>query len=186
MLKKFSTLAFILILTTTLTACGDQYRVEHEGMPEGLKTKLEQQVETGEEMLTAAEDDSAKEKALLEIAFANEQLGYFDKAIPFYKKILEINPNHFPALNNLGVIYEEVGEFETSAKYYGRLLEANPSNTAVFADAIKALLAAGKTENAQTNLENFARYNKDSEGIQGFISGQFELIRKARDGSIGH
>jgi tetratricopeptide (TPR) repeat protein len=179
MLKKISTFAVVLIFAITLTACGNKYRVEREGMPEGLKIKLEQQIQIGEELLATAENDSEKIKALLEIAFANEQLGIFDKAIPTYKKLIEIDPNHFPALNNLGVMYEEVGEFETSAKYYGRLLEANPSNTAVFSDAIRVLISAGKFDDAQTNLESFARYNKDNDSLQSFISGQFELIREA-------
>jgi len=184
MFRKICTLAFVLIITSTLVACGDKYRVEREGMPEGLKTKLEQQIDIGEEMLAAAEDDSATEKALLEIAFANEQLGYFDEAIPTYKKILEINPAHFPALNNLAVMYEEVGEFKTAAKYYGQLLEANPNNTEVFSDAIRALVSANHFDDAQTNLENFIRYNQNSENsdpkMTKFISSQFEFIRNAR------
>ena len=152
--------------------------------PEELKTKLEEQISIGEEMLVEAEDDSAQEKALLEIAFANEQLGYFDEAIPVYKKILKNNSTHFPALNNLAVMYEEVGEFETAAKYYGQLLEANPNNTEVFSDAIRALVSANHFEDAQINLENFVRYNQNSENsdpkMTKFISDQFEFIRNAR------
>ena len=172
----------IITFAFTLTACGSKYHVEREGMPEALKTRLEEQIKKGEEMLSIAEDDSATMTALLEIAFGNEHLGYFDKAIPHYKEILKIDPNHFPALNNLGVMHEEVGEYETSAKYYGRLLEANPSNTQVFDDAIRALLAAGKHEDAQANLESFSRYNQDSadENLSKFISDQFEKIRNAK------
>jgi tetratricopeptide (TPR) repeat protein len=179
-MRKIFSLALILIFTITLTACGSKYRVEREGMPEELKTRLENQIVSGEEMLVAAEDDSAKAKALLEIAFANEQLGYFDEAIPVYKKILTTDPNHFPALNNLGVIYETVGEFETSAKYYGRLLEANPSNTEVLSDAIRVLVAAELFESAQVNLESFIKYNQDTEGLSQFISNQFTFIQNAR------
>lgn len=182
MLRKISSVALIFIFALTLTACGNKYRIEKEGMPEELKMRLEEQIVKGEEMLAAAKDESAKTKALLEIAFANEQLGYFDQAIPFYKDILDIDPVHFPALNNLGVIYEEVGEYETSAKYYGRLLEANPSNTEVVSDAIRVLLAAELFESAQMNLENFARYNQDADNaaMAKFISDQFERIRTAR------
>ncbi|MFH1546358.1 MAG: tetratricopeptide repeat protein, partial [Patescibacteria group bacterium] len=101
-----------------------------------------------------------------------------------YKKILEVNPAHFPALNNLAVMYEEVGEFETAAKYYGQLLEANPSNTEALSDAIRALVSAQHFDDAQINLENFIRYNQDSEnpnpGMQSFVSSQFEFIRNAK------
>lgn len=183
--RKIISLTLVFLFTLTLAGCGNKYRVEKEGMPEQLRTQLEGQIKKGKEMLAAAADDlAAKTKALHEIAFASEQLGYYDKAIPLYKEILDIDPKHFPALNNLGVIYEEVKEFETSAKYYGRLLEANPSNTEALSDAIRVLLAAGLFESAQTNLENFARYNQDAgEDLSGFISDQFELIRDARAGS---
>jgi tetratricopeptide (TPR) repeat protein len=182
MLRKFFSLMLVFVCTLTLTACGSQYRVEREGMPEKLETKLEEQVAAGEEMLKVAESDAEKTTALLEIAFGNEQIGKLDEAIVAYKELLKIDPNHFPALNNLGVIYEEVGELETSAQYYGQLLEANPSNTGVFGDAIRVLVAAGRFEEAQTNLENFARYNQgsDNENFQRFVSTQFEFIRNAK------
>jgi tetratricopeptide (TPR) repeat protein len=182
MSRKFFSFMLVFACALTLTACGSQYRVEREGMPEKLEEKLEGQVSAGEAMLEAAESASEKTTALLEIASGNEQVGKLDEAILAYKEILKIDPNHFPALNNLGVIYEEVGEFETSAQYYSQLVEANPSNTGVFGDAIRVLVAAGQFEEAQTNLENFARYNQDSdnENFQKFISAQFELIRNAK------
>jgi len=172
----------VFVCALTLTACGSKYRVEREGIPEKLETQLEQQVTAGQKMLETAESASEKTTALLEIASGSEQVGKLDEAILAYKEIVKIDPNHFSALNNLGVIYEEVGEFETSAQYYSRLVEANPSNTGVFGDAIRALVAAGQFEEAQANLENFALYNQDSdnENFQKFISTQSELIRAAK------
>jgi len=181
MLRKLFSLALIFVFAITLTACGNKYRVEREGMPEGLKTKLEEQIKTGEEMLAAAEDDGAKEDALLEIAFANEQLGYFDKAISSYKEILKTSPNYFQALNNLGVIYEEVGEYETSARYYGKLLDANPSDLRVLDDTIRVLIAMEHFVDAQDTLEKFSMYNSDnmSDDMHTAISNQYEKIRQA-------
>ncbi|MFH0776143.1 MAG: tetratricopeptide repeat protein [Patescibacteria group bacterium] len=181
MFRKILAAMLVGVLALSLAGCANKFRVEREGMPEGLKTKLEEQIKTGQEMLDAAKDDSAKATALLEIAFANQQLGYLDKAIPVYKQILDLYPQHFQSLNNLGVIYEEVGEHLTAAKYYGQLLEANPSNTEALSDAIRELIAAEHFDDAQTNLENFARYNKDSmQSLQTFVSEQFESIRQAR------
>jgi len=181
MLRKIFSTALVLMLAFTLVGCGNKYIVEREGMPEELKTRLEAQIVSGEEMLAVAGDEGAREKARLEIAFGNEQLGRFDRAIPIYKEILATNPKHYPALNNLGVIYEELGEYITSAKYYGQLLEANPSETKILDDAIRVLVAAGNFEAAQVNLESFIKYNQDSVGeIQSFISNQFEFIRNAR------
>ncbi|MCF7846277.1 MAG: tetratricopeptide repeat protein [Candidatus Peribacteraceae bacterium] len=181
MIRKIFSVALVCALTFTLAACGNKYRIEREGMPDELKARLENQIVAGEALLAEATEDMDKVNALHEIAFANEQLGYFDEAIPLYKQILGLYPTHYPALNNLGVIYEEVGEYETAAKYYGQLLEANPTETKILEDAIRALVAAGHYDDAQTNLESFIRYNQDSASeIQSFISNQFEFIRQAR------
>jgi Flp pilus assembly protein TadD len=116
------------------------------------------------------------------IAFAQEQLGRFDKAIPLYKEILTIDPNHYAALNNLGVIYEKVGEYKTAAQHYGQLLELNSSNTSILKDALRALVAAGHFEDAQTNLESFARANSDDtdEAMSKVISDEYEKIQAAK------
>jgi tetratricopeptide (TPR) repeat protein len=173
------------MLTLTLVGCGNKFRIAREGMPEALRTQLETQLKNGEQALVAAQaaqDDVAKTAALLEIAFAQDQLGRLDLAIPFYKQILELDPKHFAALNNLGVIYEEVGDYLEAAKYYGKLLEADPSNTEALEDALRVLIAAEHFDDAQTNLESFVRYNSANTdaGMQKLISDQFELIRQAR------
>ncbi len=182
MSRKIFSILLIGMVAFSLAGCGNKFRIEREGMPEALRTQLETQLKNGEQALAAAQDDAAKTRALLEIAFAQDQLGRLDLAIPFYKQILELDPKHFAALNNLGVIYEEVGDYLEAAKYYGKLLEANPSNAEALEDALRALVAAGHLDDAQTNLENFARYNSANTdaGMQKLISDQFELIRQAR------
>lgn len=151
-------------------------------MPDALKQKMEEQIVKGEEMLTAAKDDKAKQEALLEIAFSNEQLGKFDLAIPRYEDLLAVDPNNFQALNNLGVIYEELKDYEKAAGYYGRLLDANQNNTEALEDALRALVAAKHFDDAQSTLEAFARANKDStnEGMSKFISDQYQKIIDAK------
>lgn len=183
MFRKTFSAALVCVLVLVLVGCSEnKFRVEREGMPEALRTQLEEQLKNGETLFAGTEDDVTKTRALLEIAFAHDQLGRFDLAIPFYKQILELDPKHFAALNNLGVIYEEVGDYLEAAKYYGKLLEADPSNTEALEDALRVLIAAEHFDDAQTNLESFARYNSANTdaGMQKLISDQFEIIRQAR------
>jgi tetratricopeptide (TPR) repeat protein len=176
----------ILLLPFVLGGCFGNFfnsqRVEREGMPDALKTKMEEQVAVGEKMLIEAKDDEAKKKALLEIAFSNEQLGKFDLAIPRYEEMLAVDPTNFQALNNLGVIYEELKDYEKSATYYGRLLNANPDNTEALGDTLRALILANHIDDAQSTLEAFAKANKDStnEGMSKFISDEYQKIMDAR------
>ncbi|MFH1375862.1 MAG: tetratricopeptide repeat protein [Patescibacteria group bacterium] len=173
-------IAATLVLTFALAGCGSQYRVEREGMPDELKTKMEQQIEAGEAALAATEDATDKIIPLLDIAFAYDQLGRFDKAIPYYEQMLEIDPVSFQALNNLGVIYEEVGEYRKAAEHYGKLLNTNPSNMEVLSDTVRALMAMGHFVDAQDTLEKFTEYNQNaSEEMLTFISSQYEKIRQA-------
>ena len=177
----------MLLFTLLLSGCfwSGNYQVEREGMPEELKTQMETQITTGRELLDAAATDTEKLTALLEIAYASEQLGDLATAIDYYEDMLVLEENNFQALNNLGVIYEEVEEYENSALYYGRLLNANPNNTEALSDTIRALLLAQHFEDAQSTLEAFARENQDAENpqITTFISNQYQKILDAKNAS---
>lgn len=181
MFKKIIITTLVCVFTFTLAGCGldNKYRVEREGMPDELKTKLEQQIEIGKEILAATEEDVDRMTPLLDIAFAYDQLGRFDKAIPYYEQMLEIDPASFQALNNLGVIYEEVGEYRKAVEHYGKLLDMNPSNTEVLSDVVRAFIAMEHFVDAQDTLEKFSVYNQDAdEYMLTFISSQYEKIRQ--------
>jgi spermidine synthase len=52
--------------------------------------------------------------------------GEFDAAIAYFKKVLEINPQHAPALANLGANSVEVGKYKDAFRYLERALQLNP------------------------------------------------------------
>ena len=51
-------------------------------------------------------------------AFKN---GEFDKAIEIFKKEIELNPNSYEGLNNLGSSYREIGDFGKAIEAYKNL-----------------------------------------------------------------
>lgn len=184
-------LAVTLLLPFMLGGCFGNYfnnqNVEREGMPVVLQNKLEKQINKGEQMLAEAKDDKAKQEALLEIAFSNEQLGKFSEAIPVYEKMLVTDPVSFQALNNLGVIYEELKEYEKSATYYNRLLTANPGSTEALEDTLRVLVLAGKFEEARKTLDAFSENLKVNKTItpelNKFIANQLQKIVDAKSKS---
>jgi tetratricopeptide (TPR) repeat protein len=62
----------------------------------------------------------------------------FDVAIDYFKKVLEINPQHAPALANLGANSLEAGKYEDALQYLERALELQPDMQ--YADTIKQRL----------------------------------------------
>ena len=58
-------------------------------------------------------------------------LGIADEAIKNYQKVLELNPKHTDALNNLGMVFYEQSNFFEAAENYQRAVDNEPG----FADA---------------------------------------------------
>jgi tetratricopeptide (TPR) repeat protein len=181
-------IAVTLLLPFAMGGCFGNYfssrNVEREGMPVELQTRLEKEITKGEKMLAEAKDEKAKQEALLEIAFSNEQLGKFEEAIPVYEKMLTADPVSFQALNNLGVIYEELKEYEKSATYYARLLAANPDNTETLDDTLRVLVLMEKFDEARKTLDDFSENLKKNKTItpelNKFIANQLQKIVDAK------
>ena len=60
------------------------------------------------------------------LAVKNHQGGKNDIALELYNQVLEIDPNHSSALNNLGVIYENLGENQKAKDCYEKAIEIKP------------------------------------------------------------
>lgn len=73
------------------------------------------------------------------------QLGLYREAIRYGTKVLEINPQNAPVLNNMGVAYIALGERELGRRYFEKAILASPG-------FVKA-------------LDNLERYFKEEFGI---------------------
>ena len=71
-------------------------------------------------------------KEAFDLALQNHQNNNLQDAQNYYKKVLKIEPNHSPTLNNLGVIFKELGEHQKAKDCYERAIEINPNYTAAY------------------------------------------------------
>ena len=67
----------------------------------------------------------------LNLAIKNHQENKIDIAQELYNQVLEINPNHSRALNNIAVIFANLLEYQKAINYYKKAIEADPK----YADA---------------------------------------------------
>ena len=62
------------------------------------------------------------------LAVTNHGQNKLKEAQILYNKILEINPNHLPSLNNLGTIFGKLGEHQKAKDSYEKLIEIDPKH----------------------------------------------------------
>jgi tetratricopeptide (TPR) repeat protein len=76
--------------------------------------------------------------------FALFKLGKSNESIPYFDKILSINPNNAAALNYKGFALVKLGKYNESIPYFDKILSINPNNTAIIYDKGYALFKLGK------------------------------------------
>ena len=98
----------------------------------------------------------------------------WNDAAVYYRQALDIDPNNFIALTNIGLAHYEMREYRDSLDAYGMALEINPDDPAPYekmyliykevdqpAEAVKAALKAAeshlKNEDIQKAIENWQR-----------------------------
>ena len=129
-----------------------------------------------------SEDSTQKQAALLRKDGFNAQLkGDYNKALSFYQKAIELNPDYVVAYNDLGIIYEKLKLPNEAEKMYKKAIELDPqyagayTNLALLYEKNKDFEAAAQmwrkridvgdpydtwTINAKKHLENLAKSDK--------------------------
>jgi len=72
--------------------------------------------------------DSKSEIELYRVGVEYQELSNYNTAIKFFKKVVEINPNHVDALFNLGYNYSELNKHVIAIKYYEKMLLMSPND----------------------------------------------------------
>ena len=70
-------------------------------------------------------------KEIFALAVQNHQKNNLKVAENLYNKLLEINPNHLNANNNLGIIFEKLDQSKKAIRYFKKAIQINPD----YADA---------------------------------------------------
>ncbi|MFC1867520.1 type II secretion system secretin GspD [Thermodesulfobacteriota bacterium] len=71
-----------------------------------------------------------KDMRLSDLGFLHLQAKEYDKALEYYEKSIEINPENPYAILNMGFIYEKRGDKDKAAEMYNRLITLNPDERA--------------------------------------------------------
>lgn len=91
-----------------------------------------------------------------------------EKALPIFKEILEIVPNHEDALETIGVIYGQLGDFEKGISLMDEVLEANPDSIMAHTNKSLFYMKMGKIEEAeeekaQATVKSFSMFGKEAQ-----------------------
>lgn len=182
MRKRNRLIALAIISVMLLSACG-KYTVDTGQSPETL-AKHEEKLKSALQTLKESVDPDKIDKYEFEIAFQYQMLGKYDKALKYYKKLLEKYPNYDVVLNNMANIYEEVGELEKAEQHLFTLANGDIKNREAQRDYLRVLAKQGKTDPAKIWLEEWVKMYpselKDDSFVR-FMSDQFVMIQRYKD-----
>ncbi|WP_135606898.1 tetratricopeptide repeat protein, partial [Methanococcoides sp. NM1] len=72
----------------------------------------------------------------------------YDKALEYFDKALEINPDYVDAWNNKGLTLNKLNEFENASESFDKALEINPDDADLW-------------NNKGNTIKNLANYNSE-------------------------
>ena len=119
----FKKIALSLLAVLFLTACNNGWTIDVD-LEEEERTQLEQTVTEYKGKIRNYEPDevfNTPEPPIpfwVELARAQEKLGYLGKAMKTYEEAEEIYPRSQAIENNIGRLYEKAGEYEKAVEQY--------------------------------------------------------------------
>lgn len=79
------------------------------------------------------------------------------RAIAAYRSLLEIDPYHTTAMNNLAVQYGTQGDVESAVEMYRRALQVDSMGIVYHSNLVSSLVDLGQMDEARMVLDDFAR-----------------------------
>ena len=74
------------------------------------------------------------------------------KSLAAYEALLDIDPQHGPALNNAAILYEWLRDFPRAIEYFQRAIAADSGSSAYYGNLADAQLSAGRLDDAKATL----------------------------------
>ena len=75
--------------------------------------------------------ESSSINETFKLAYKNHEEFFYKKAEDLYKKVLNINPNHFESIFLLGTLYAQIKRFNQALKFLNRAKDMQPNNADV-------------------------------------------------------
>jgi predicted O-linked N-acetylglucosamine transferase (SPINDLY family)/predicted SAM-dependent methyltransferase len=98
---------------------------------------------------------------LFKAALRQHQAGSFEDAELLYRNVIAQNPNHAPALSNLGVLARQKKRTKEAIAYYQRSLRVDPNVASTHHNLGNALLDGGRLEDAKREFATALRLKPD-------------------------
>ncbi len=119
------------------------------------------------EELNAAVEKNKTVPALMQLGVIHERLEHFAEARETYEKLLTVDPNFSPALNNLAVLYSEhLGQLDRAYELAKKAKEATPNSPQITDTLGWILFKRGDYGNALQMLQEAAGKLPDNPAIQ--------------------
>jgi len=96
---------------------------------------------------------------LLQQGLALHQKGNPEEAQVIYEQILSIQPNHFDALQLLGVLFAQIKEYSKAVKFLSKALEINPNHAGAFSNRGIALKGLKRFDEALASYDQAIAIN---------------------------
>lgn len=129
----------------------------------GKKTENRSQ-KTEDRQLEVKSDGLGSAEGLFEKARRSHGLGQLETAQVLYQKVIETDPGHLKALNNLGVLSLQQENYESARKYFEKASHLNPRYVDPYYNLACVFTATGDTDRAVRYLKKAAAL--DSRVIQ--------------------
>lgn len=94
------------------------------------------------------------------------QLGMFDSAIDYFKKVLEVNPAQIDTLNEMGLCKANTGDMIGAIEFFDKAVNMDPKNHELICNRGMAKLKTGDTEGAIIDIDKAAEINPDDEIVK--------------------
>jgi len=95
----------------------------------------------------------AQVSALIQQGTLLHQQGNFDEAQAIYEKILHIQPDHFDALQLLGVLFAQIKKYVQAVELLSKALEINPNHAGAYSNRGIALKELKRFDEALVNYD---------------------------------
>jgi len=86
------------------------------------------------------------------------------KALSAYSALLDIEPDNYPALNNLGLVYARLKNPQKSNEYYHRAIAADSSSATAWFNLVQGFIASGQSDSATAMLRRASNKFPDYSG----------------------
>ena len=106
-------------------------------------------------------DTSADWTDKLAQAVGFHRAGRFDAALPLYRSVLDVVPNHAEALALLATLHTQAGRFAEALPYFDAFLEAKPDSPVILMNRGVALHELGRLEEALASYDGALRVQQD-------------------------